>query len=333
MSATMKALLYEGPEQMHLRDVPLPDLKQDEVLIEVAYAGICGSELSGYLGKNSLRKPPLIMGHEFSGRIVKLGDKALSCKVGDRVTVNPLISCRNCSDCLSGRAQLCAQRRLLGAHLPGAYAQYIAVPVSSVFPLPEQVSLQQAALTEPLACAVHIARLARFNPTDRLFIAGAGPIGLLTLLAAKRFGVETIVVQDINANRLEIVSALGGRPVHADEPLDGQPFTVSVDAVGLGITRKLCAERARPGGRVIFSGLHDESSELPVNLAVRNELTLQGAFAYAPSDFETALQWIAEGRIHLDKWMKSAPLAEGKACFDLLLSSPGSMVKILLAVK
>lgn len=334
MSVMMKALRYEGPKQMNIREVPVPELHEDEVLIEVAYAGICGSELSGYLGQNSLRVPPLTMGHEFSGRIVKLGAGASDFVIGQQVTANPLISCRSCRFCLSGKAQLCSKRQLLGAHLSGAYAKYVAVPRSNVIVLPERVSLREAALTEPLACAVHIANEAGLQPTDKLFIAGAGPIGLFTLITAKRFGVKEITVQDINPERLEIVEALGGKAVRGDsaELSNEVTYTVLVDAVGLNVTRRLCLELAQPGGRVIFSGLHAADSNLPMNTAIRNELTLKGAFAYTPNDFETALQWISEGQFRLEEWIKVAPLAEGKACFDQLLHSPGRIAKILLSV-
>ena len=122
----MKALVYEGPREMNVREVDVPTVEPDEVLIRVAYSGICGSELSGYLGQNALRKPPLIFGHEFSGTIADLGEQAASMQelsAGQRVTANPLISCGRCEKCLGGRQQLCVRRKLLSASLPGSNAE------------------------------------------------------------------------------------------------------------------------------------------------------------------------------------------------------------------
>src|SRR5262245_21353742 len=132
----MKALVYEGPRQLNIRDVPEPELGQDEVMIQVTYSGICGSELSGYLGHNTLRKPPLIMGHEFSGQIVALGSQVSQLKpglaAGQRVTANPLISCSWCRACLAGRHNLCRQRQLLSASRPGSFAEFVKVPARQV---------------------------------------------------------------------------------------------------------------------------------------------------------------------------------------------------------
>ena len=136
MKSTMSALVYEAPLQMNMRQVPIPVIQPDEALIRVAYSGICGSELSGYEGKNSLRKPPLVMGHEFSGHIEAIGNAVdrPELKVGAAVTANPLVSCRQCRYCLSGKQQLCANRKLLGAHLPGSNAELVSHGMGSSKP-------------------------------------------------------------------------------------------------------------------------------------------------------------------------------------------------------
>ncbi|GIP40816.1 galactitol-1-phosphate 5-dehydrogenase [Paenibacillus sp. J31TS4] len=328
--------MYEGPRVLTLREAEVPVPAEDEVLIRVERAGICGSELSGYLGHNSLRKPPLVMGHEFAGTVEAAGARAGRFRSGDRVTANPLVSCGRCRACLAGDGQLCPQRVLVGAGRPGAYAEYVAVPERNVYRLPDGMGMAEGALVEPLACAVHIGRLASLAPWDRLFIAGAGPIGLLVLAAARRFGLTDIVVMDINRSRLDIVRELGGQAAANPEELrrlvpDGG-FDAAVDAVGLEATRRACMEAVRPGGRIVLSGLHAADSSLPVNLAIRSELTLLGAFAYRPLDFELALDWLAQGLVDLSPWTETAPLEEGQACFEKLLSDPGRTAKILLSV-
>lgn len=334
MQKKMKALVYEGPREMNLREVEVPSPGRNEVLIEVAKAGICGSELGGYLGQNSLRKPPLVMGHEFSGTVASLGDEVTDFEVGDPVTANPLVSCGHCVYCKGGAAHLCAERELIGAHRPGAYAGYVLVPWENVYTLPEGLSLDRAALAEPFACAVHVCRLAEVSPADRMLVVGAGPIGLLTLITARIFGLENVVVTDLNKGRLEISYELGGVPANPGEELQSVTpeggFEVVVDAVGADATRWQCVEAAKSGGRVIFSGLHEAESPIPVNLAIRNELRLQGSFGYSPEDFGLAVRWLGEGEADLSPWTKHVALEEGRDSFEMLLSDPGKVAKILL---
>jgi 2-desacetyl-2-hydroxyethyl bacteriochlorophyllide A dehydrogenase len=327
----MKALMYEGPRSMNIRTVPIPAPQAGEVLIRVEVAGICGSELSGYLGHNSLRKPPLIMGHEFAGTVAAIGEGCVQIAVGDRVTANPLISCGRCRDCLSGAANLCVDRRLIGAGRPGAFAEYVTVPEKNVYRLKDSMSFADGAFVEPFACAVRVCRLATVKPEHRMLIVGAGPIGLFVLQTAKVYGLNNVAVMDINPDRLDIVRELGGIPVGSVNELPAQGFDVAVDAVGMDTTRQQCMEFTRPGGRIVFSGLHAAESVLPVNLAIRNELAMFGSFGYTPNDYETALDWLAE-KVDLKPWTLIEPLEKGQTCFERLLSSPGKVAKILLSI-
>ena len=337
MTEKMKALVYEGPRSMEIREVEVPALGEEEVLIRVEKAGICGSELSGYLGHNSLRKPPLIMGHEFSGIVEAIGSRVTRFTHGDRVTVNPLISCGRCHFCRSGAAQLCYERKLLGAHKPGAFAEFVAVPEVSAYKLDDHISLEEGTFVEPFACAVHVCRLLQLSPTDRLIIFGAGPIGLFTLQAAQVYGLRDIVIVDLNTSRLEIAQELGGIGVTGldklEDSLKRSGFDAAVDAVGMEVTRSRCVEVVRPGGRVVFTGLHEADSKLPINHAIRSEVQMTGSFAYAPHDFEVALRLLGEGRVNLMPWTVDAPLEEGSAWFEKLISGPGKVAKIILSLR
>ena len=334
MKNTMQALVYEGPRELNMRMLPVPEPAVGEVLIKVSYAGICGSELSGYLGQNSLRVPPLVMGHEFTGSVVSIGEGVTGLAPGTRVTVNPLIHCGSCPRCRESRVQLCERRQLIGAHRPGSFAEYVAVPAGSVVRLPEALTMEQGVLAEPLACAVHIGRLASMNPGDRLLVCGAGPIGILVMMTAQALGLRDIVVMDLNAQRLRIVEALGGIAVSTREQLrwaaPESGFDLTVDAVGVDATRQQAVELTRAGGKVVFSGLHDANSIIPVNIAVRNELVLLGAFCYNPGDFEQAVEWLRIGRIRLDDYVEVCPLEEGQSCFERLIRNPGRTTKIIL---
>lgn len=327
----MKALVYEGPRQMVIRDVPVPTLKPDEVLVRVAYSGICGSELSGYEGRNALRKPPLIMGHEFSGTIEAIGDAVKASypewSVGKRVTANPLISCGSCAYCRSDRPQLCPNRRLLSASLPGSNAHFVAVRADAVYPLPDDLSLSVSALTEPAACAVHAARMVQ--PLQSALVAGAGPIGLLAIQALQNRGFSTIYCADLNAERLSMAEALGGVPALLNNSFR-DCVDVALDAVGTVETRRACLSATQAGGSVIWIGLHQQFAELDINDMIRREITCYGSFAYTQADFAEALDLLHRGKLRLDPaWTRIEPLENGTSCFEELLHG-SSVAKIWL---
>jgi threonine dehydrogenase-like Zn-dependent dehydrogenase len=172
------------------------------------------------------------------------------------------------------------------------------------------------------------------KPEDRLLVMGAGPIGLFALAAARTLGLREVVVADLNAERLRIAAELGGIPARGDEEIAAlkpkEGFHAAVDAVGAASTRLRCVDSVRRGGRVGLTGLHEAETTLPINSIIREELKLFGAFAYSRNDFETALRWIAEGRIDLLPWTEHRPLEEGQISFEKLISGPGSIAKIML---
>ena len=338
----MKSLVWEAPRSLALRETPMPTLSADEVLIRVAYGGICGSELSGYLGHNSLRVPPLVMGHEFSGEIVEMGEQAASVNpslsLGANVTVNPLFCTDNSIWDRRGLNQLCPNRRLIGAHRPGAYAEFVAVPAQTVTRLPAGMSLRTGSLTEPTACGVRIGDLAGDVAGQSCLIIGAGPIGLLALQALKLKGVREVFIADLDGERLAMGAALGGTAlaprsvdvVQTVKEATGGGVAVAIDAVGAAVTRRQCVSATQPTGTVILSGLHEEVSEVPAADIIRREIVVRGSFAYTPANFAEALRLLERGEMRLDPWIVEAPLSEGGAWFDRLIDAPGDVSKVLL---
>ena len=341
---TMSTLIWEAPRRMTLRQTPPPTPQPDDVLIRVAYAGICGSELSGYLGHNALRVPPLVMGHEFSGEIVALGEDAARrnprLAVGQHVTANPMVYCGECEYCQAGDTHLCINRRLVGAHRPGAFANYTTVPAWMVIPLPDGVGLREGALAEPVAVCVRVAGAVGDVSGESALITGAGTIGILTLQLLQRGGAARVFITDTDPDRLAVAASLGGEalnPLEADvvktirNATGGKGAAVAVDAVGKAVTRDQCVKSVRPGGSVVLSGLHEEVSTLPVADVIRREIHLRGCFCYTNRDFETAANLLAQGQIRLDPWIIEAPLASGGDWFDTLCSErPGKVAKVLL---
>ena len=339
---TMKAaVVKQFGKPLVIEDVPVPQPGPGEVLVEVGAAGICGSELSGYLGQSSIRVPPLVMGHEAAGTIVSGSDATLAdgspALDGTRVAFNPLIVCGECDRCRSGRSSVCRNRSLIGAHRPGAYAPYVVVPARQCFALPAGVSEVAGSLTEPLACGVRAVSLA--GPAERLVILGAGPIGLCCLVAARASGTEHILISDVSQRRLDVARAWGatdtidarGDVLAAVQKFAPGGVEAVVDAVGAEATRDQAVHAVAPAGQVVFLGLHDENHNLTANYLVRQEIGIQGSFAYTEADFARAFELITRGAIPLDgDWLEERPLAEGQRSFEELIAGKAAATKIVL---
>jgi 2-desacetyl-2-hydroxyethyl bacteriochlorophyllide A dehydrogenase len=338
----VKALVYLAPKHMAMKDLDAPEPGPRDVLIRVAYSGICGSELSGYLGTNSLRKAPLVFGHELSGHVVGMGAAAAASSgltVGTPVTANPLVSCGACEFCVTGRQHLCQRRLLLGASLPGSNAEYVSVPAASVLALPESMDLRDAAMVEPAACAVHAVELSGAGPDASALVVGAGPIGLFILQVLGEYGVKRRYVSDRNPARLAMATAMGCVAVPSDDLLTveavrqatgGRGVDLAFDAVGSAETRRTCLSVTVAGGQVMAVGLHTDLTELPVNAVIRSELSIRGVFAYPASSFRTALRWLAESRIGLHDGIVVAPLSDGPTWYQRLVDGDAA-AKVLLS--
>jgi threonine dehydrogenase-like Zn-dependent dehydrogenase len=342
----MQALVWLGPRDMVQRAEPMPKPAEGEVLISVGAVGICGSELSGFLGHNSLRVPPLIMGHECAGQVVQATGGTFATgevtTVGARVTFNPLVVCGTCDRCLAGRSNLCRRRQLVGAHRPGAFAEYVAVPARQCYPLPEFLSLVAGSLVEPLACSVRAVALTGVKPKEHLLILGAGPIGLCAIAAARAQGVEQIVISDVAPQRLEMARRWGASDVINAREQDVVAFVQErypggvdsvIDAVGATPVRIQAIRAAVPGGRVVFIGLHDEESIIPANYLIRQEITVSGTFAYTDDDFKQAIDLLIRGVVQPSvDWLEERPLSEGPVAFAELVDGKAQAAKIVLTV-
>jgi threonine dehydrogenase-like Zn-dependent dehydrogenase len=336
----MEALVWEAPRRMVMGDWAEPSAAPGEVVIAVAFAGICGSDLGGYLGHNALRIPPLVMGHEFSGTIVSVGDGVPDrLKAGQSVTCNPMLSCGACAHCRAGLPHLCTHRSLIGAHRPGAFAARVAAPAEAVFALPDTVGLREGALIEPVAVGMRIGKLAGNLSGKSALVIGAGPIGLLALQALRLRGATTIVVSDIDPARLAMAGELGAEVIDArsDDLMarvrsitGGLGVDMTVDAVGSAETRTQAVAATRSAGLVLLSGLHEEASAFPASEVIRREISVKGAFCYSREDFAAGIDAVAAGTMRLDPWVVEAPLRDGGAWFDRLADRPGNVSKVLL---
>jgi len=336
----VKALVYVAPERVEIQDVPLPRAGPGEVLLKIAATGICGSDVHGFLGHSERRKPGLILGHEAIATIAEKHSSVTQWSPGQRVVVNPLMSCMSCAACLAGRQNLCANWKLLGLdRIHGTYAEFVAVPAAQLYAVSDQLSETEAVFTEPLANVVHFFRTAMSEIPESLAIFGAGPIGSLALALAKLRGIPRVCVIDRNVKRLEVSRQLKADRVINSATEDaaaavrqwsgGQGAEFVIDAVGNDPVRKAAVKACSRGGRILLIGMAENESTLPFIEMIRDEKSLLTTFCYTPRDFVTALNLLESRSLNLSPWSETRPLEDGQASFMKMAHNPEATMKLI----
>jgi len=336
----MKALVYLGPERMEIQSVPDPAPRQGEVLVGVSAAGVCGSDLHGFLGHSARRKPGLVMGHEAVATVLEVPSGVSGWRKGQRVSFNPLVSCGQCRACLDGRQNLCPTWWLFGMdRVQGTYAERVAVPVAQLTGLSDGLTEEEAVLAEPMAVVVHAFRVGLAGTPRALAIVGGGAIGCLSLILAKLRGVPKVCVIDVNDARLEAAKKMGADlAIHAKREdakaivheWSGGGADAVVEAVGTEGTRRMAVAVAAKGARLVMLGLAENDSPLPWIDMTRNEQALFTSFAYAPRDFLDSIELLESRRVDIRAFTETRPLEDGQAGFLKMVRDPGATLKLLL---
>ena len=323
----MKALVYVGEEKLDFCEVADPTVNSKEHLIKVDSAGICGSDMHAYLGHDARRPAPLILGHEASG-IISGGVRD-----GERVTINPLVTWMNCQACQAGRENICPNRQIISmAPREGTFAEMVTVPETNLVKVPSNISLDKAALTEPLAVSWHAARLAieALHPSmDRsVLIVGGGAIGLASALAFKAMGIENIIIVEPNSIRRKYLTDKCN--VISVEKVD-QFFSIVVDAVGFKKTREIASAKVSPGGVITHIGLGEDTGGIDVRRITLQEVSFIGTYTYTAGDFMDTAQAIFDGRLGPLDWIERRPLSEGNTAFREIREGKIASPKVLLS--
>ena len=325
----MKALIYEGPEELTLRDAPDPVPEVGQQLIKVGAVGICGSDMHAYLGHDERRPAPLILGHEAAGVIVG------GARAGERVTLNPLVTCGICKACISGHDNLCADR--MSISMPpreGAFAQYVTMRDENLETVPDHISLEKASLTEPIACGWHAVRLAkeRLGPGSyTALVIGGGAIGLGAALSLVAQGVHDITLVEPNALRREyLIRQCRQNAVSPDHLKPEMMFDIVIDGVGYAGTRTTASAHARPGGVIAHIGLGENTGGLDIRRMTLQEITFIGTYTYTMQDFRDTAQAIFDGRLGPLDWTQTRALADGAAAFADIRAGRTPAPKIIL---
>ena len=317
----MKALVYTQPNEMQILDRPYPTLDTNEAVLKIESVGICGSDMHAFHGHDPRRKPGLVLGHEFAGTIADTSSPLFT--KGQRVTGNPLITCGHCEFCLQGRNNLCANRTMVGMTRPGAFAEFMSIPASSLIAIPDNLSLDAAALTEPAATAVHAINLsmrALQRPIQecRVLILGGGAIGMLSALLLKHYGVNDLTVAEVNPLRRKAIEKhVGCKTVNPiDEKIPENSFEFVMDCVGAAVTRNSALSAVKPGGVMMHVGLQDWASEIDMRKLTLAEITLLGTYTYSTVDLQATVNLLARNAFGNLTWVEKKSLDEGPQAFS-----------------
>jgi threonine dehydrogenase-like Zn-dependent dehydrogenase len=326
----VKALVWLAPEQMAVEEKPEPKPQPGEVIVRTEAAGICGSEVEGYLGMMPNRMPPLVMGHEFAGTVEAVGEGVDAKWLGRRAAINPIVGCWKCQYCLSARRNLCPDRKLIGVAMPGGFASYVAVSERCLLDMPIRMDARLGALVEPLANGVHAMRKGWPEGATTAVVIGAGTIGLACMQAALLQRAAKVTVVELHPKRREHALRLGAHEAVGDAKRLSGTVDVVVDAAGTQATRLLALDLLNPGGSAIFIGMHADDSSLPWRRVIRGNHAIRGVFAYEDLDFQHALDLLADGRVGIGDLTEILPLERGPAAFAELAAGPTADIKVFL---
>jgi (R,R)-butanediol dehydrogenase/meso-butanediol dehydrogenase/diacetyl reductase len=316
----MRAAVYRGDRRIDVDELPVPEPGDTDVVVEVSHCGICGSDLHVFV--DGWGAPGSTGGHEWSGVVTTVGGDVEGWKPGDRVVGGPDGGCGECEACTQGRGNLCAGRGRAGVDPhQGAFARYVKASQRALYRIPDELDLRTAALTEPLAVALHQIDRSHAAPGDSVLVTGAGPIGLLTVAALAALGVDDVTVSEPAPRRRERAAAVGAKhAVSPDElppapqlPMDviDAPFDAAIDCSGRAEAMEHALALLRRGGRLVLSGTGMKRPRIDSNRVILNELVVTGAVEYVPDDYHRALELLARGALPTDELIEpdDVPLA------------------------
>lgn len=324
---------------MEIQEREKPDYT-GKVLIKVAYAGICGSDVSVYLGKHPRAAAPLIMGHEFSGTIEGIGEGVeTDLKTGDRVVVVPYYFCGKCNACLNGNSHVCRTLRFFGVDRDGGMAEYVAVPVDRILKIPERMSMKMAAVVEPVAVVVHGLRMIKNNFYTSACVTGLGPMGLLTALMMKNAGVNRLFCVEANANRAEYARKLGLEvinPTETDatayilEQTAGEGVEVLVEASGSPVVAKTMTDMTAVRGEILLLSVFKDFTPVDLRAVNFKEQVLVGTRVYTSLDFKDAIAYTYNNEKTIQAVVSHVfPIDKGQEVFQDITSGNTQAMKVL----
>jgi L-iditol 2-dehydrogenase len=341
----MKAAVLTQVGKIEIRELDIPTPGPDEALVRVRAVGLCGSDVHYYehgrIGPYVVTGP-IILGHEAAGEVVAVGSEVRHLKEGQRVTIEPGATCGRCEYCKSGRYNLCPDVRFLATPpIDGAFCEYITMRADLLFPIPDSMSFEKAALIEPLSVGLHAVRRGDLRTGETVVIMGMGPIGMMTLLAAKAAGAGRVIGVDLEPFRLERALQIGAdgvinlREEDGQEALlrltEGRKADLAIETAGNGRAAQSAVQAVRRGGRVVLVGLpQEEATPFNIPYIVDNEIDIRGVFRYH-NTYPTGVAVMAAESLNLDPIITDRmTLEETPKAFEKAIKEKNSTLKIII---
>ena len=308
----MKAAIIKEKQVLAVEDVDKPTIASNEVLVQVKASGVCGTDMHVYEGEVPIATLPVIPGHEFCGIVEEVGDAIKDINVGDRIAVEPNLFCGYCHFCRNAKKHFCENWQAVGLTRSGGFAEYCAVPRQAVYKMEDSLSFNDGAFFEPTACVLHGIERSQAKAGNTVVVMGAGSIGLIYVQALRMLGIKTIIICDIDDNKLAIAKELGSdaalNPQNDDiiqvvkDMTLGLGAEVVIDAAGAQQTLAMAFSLVQNCGTIVVFGVPPEHLELPVKMydIYRREISVVGSFTN-PYTNEQALRLMATGKIKYDK--------------------------------
>lgn len=334
----MRAVIFDDVQTMHVGDWATPTAGPGEVLVAIGATGICAGDMYIYLGKNPYAQYPVIGGHEIAGTVADVGAGVSGLAVGDLVVVEPFIGCGKCYPCRVDKPNCCANLQIIGAHLPGGFAEYVAAPAKNIHLVPAGLSLADASFTEPVAIGLQACRRGEVGRDDTLLILGCGPIGLALIEVARARGA-TVIASDELDERMQTASRLGAEVMPAGDGLldavrertNGEGMPVVIEATGNAKAMEQTVDLVAAGGRIVIVGLVKKGQlvSFPGLDFTRKEMTVVGSRA-STNCFPESMELLASGAITYPRLATSFPMWEAPHVFAELAENPSAVHKAIL---
>jgi len=338
----LKALVYDKPESFAIREVPDPVCRENDIIIKVAVCGICKTDVHIHHGR-FISQFPLVPGHEFAGTVAKVGSGVTDFRIGDRVTGDNTVLCGSCYYCRRDQPLYCERFFSRGVTAPGGLAQFVVVGQDKTFHIPENLSFEEAAMTEPTACVIHGMDVMDVHPGDDVLLFGCGPTGIILAQMIKHCGAARLVAADPGQFKLDLVSRLGAdnvvcvdrkdSSVHRKKIKDIQPrgFDIIVDATGNPAVVQECFDYAKKGSKILIYGVCPEDARITISPyeIFQNEYKILGSFAQTHC-FDRAIDALGKGIVKVKELIThSFPLEEYAQALDIV-SKPGKKHKVVI---
>ena len=337
----MKAIVIPTPNEIEIREVPMPEVKEGEALLKVKYVGICGADVASFTGNQPFTTYPRIPGHEFSAEIVEIPENDKGLKKGDIVTCNPYFNCGGCYSCERGYVNCCTDNQTMGVQRDGAFCEYIAMPVERIYD-GMGLSAEELALIEPFSISQHAVSRADIKETDNVLVVGAGPIGLFALLAVKN-KCKNVVVADILDNRLSLAKEYGAAAVvntkaqslsdFTAEFTNGNGFDVCIEACGAPETFLNCIDNAAFAANIILIGNGKRETVFNHSILLKKELNVFGSRNALKDDFINNIKTVSDKKADVMKMVSGTyEMNDAIDAFRALANNDGTLAKLLIKI-